>query len=304
MSDKAAGGTAPEQRGGRECPVPIAGRARRGSLPMGTNLAPILVTGAGGALAQAFAMRCAVRNLPCLLVDRHTMDAADADAVERMIREHQPWAIVNAAGEQRNYIDGAGVLAQAAARRGLPLLMFSSAAVLGDSGSRTESAPLAPADALGRRQAEAERRVLLAHPGALIVRSGDCFGADGDIGLLGRALAALRAGEVVALPSDLMLAPTYLPDLVDACLDLVLNGEQGIWHLANAGGVPAIEVVAHAASLLGLSARKLRDRDDADSAQLLCTERGALLPPLPHALARFAAASQAAKTERCSAARA
>ncbi len=300
MSEKTAGGTTLELRGGIDCPIqPIAGRVRHRGRSAPMRLAPILVVGGSGALARSFAQRCAARHLPCLLAGA---EMVDADAVERMIRAQRPWAIVNAAGmtaaDDAAHGDRAGMLAAAAARHGLPLLMLSSAAVLGDGDSRTESAPVAPADACGRRHAEAERRVLQAHPDALIVRTGDCFGADGDAGLLGRALAALRAGDAVALPSDLVLAPTYLPDLVDACLDLVADGEQGIWHLANAGGVPAIEVVAHAASLLGLSANRLRDPDDAGVARLLDSERGALLPPLTHALARFAAASQAAQAAR------
>ncbi|HEX8602255.1 MAG TPA: family 1 glycosylhydrolase, partial [Pseudoduganella sp.] len=206
---------------------------------------PILVAGASGALARAFAARCKARNLPCILAGRGTMDATDPEAVERMIREHKPWAIVNAAGarppssgmsevgeteeQYRAHIAGAAVLAVAAARHGLPYQVFSSAAVLaGVTGPRDEAATPAPVDAFGRCQAEAERRVLRANPAALIVRSGQFFSADSDTGPLGQALASLRRGEPVALPPELTLAPTYLPDLVDACLDLTVDGERGI----------------------------------------------------------------------------
>jgi dTDP-4-dehydrorhamnose reductase len=184
--------------------------------------------------------------------------------------------------------------------------MFSSAAVLaGVEGPRDESAAPVPLDAFGRCQAEAERRVLGANPGALVVRSGQFFSADGDAGLLGQALASLRDGQPVALPQDLVLAPTYLPDLVDACLDLAVDGEHGTWHLFNDGGVAAIDLVARAAALLGLGAMVVQhDVDDEAVAPLLATRRGALLPSLDYALARFAAASQAAAVERRGAPRA
>lgn len=280
---------------------------------------PILVAGASGALARAFAARCKARNLPCVLAGRDTMDATDARAVERMIREHRPWAIVNAAGarppspgmaevgqaEEQYRAHGAGavVLAVAAARHGLPYQVFSSAAVLaGATGARDEAATPAPVDAFGRCQAEAERRVLRANPAALIVRSGQFFSADSDTGLLGQALAALRKGQPAALPPGLVLAPAYLPDLVDACLDLAVDGEQGIWHLYNDGGLPAADLVDRAATLLGLDPQPVRrnvdDMDDVQPAVVLDTRRGKLLPALDHALARFAAASQAAAVER------
>jgi dTDP-4-dehydrorhamnose reductase len=280
---------------------------------------PILVAGASGALARAFAARCNARNLPCVLAGRDTMDATDPEAVERMIRLHRPWAIVNAAGSRPPlpgpadaalrdadydaHIRGAAVLALAAARHGLPYQMFSSPAVLaGVTGVRDEGAAPAPVDAFGRCQAEAERRTRLANPHALIVRSGHFFGADGQVGLLGRALAALRNGEPVAVPADLTLAPTYLPDLVDACLDLAVDGEDGIWHLYNDAGVAAADLVARAAQLLDLGTM-LVPPDEAP-APVLATRRGALLPPLDYALARFAAAAQAADVERRAAPRA
>src|SRR3546814_17574282 len=34
-----------------------------------------------------------------------------------------------------------------------------------------------------------------------------------------------------------MVSPTFVPDLCHAALDLLLDGETGIWHLANAGAL-------------------------------------------------------------------
>jgi dTDP-4-dehydrorhamnose reductase len=94
---------------------------------------------------------------------------------------------------------------------------------------------------------------------------------------------------------DLVVSPTYVPDLVHATLDLLIDGERGIWHLTNAGAVSWADLAraaARAAELdeslvrgrphaeLGLSARRPRNA-------ALASERGWVLPPLDAALAAY-----------------
>ncbi|HEX8604600.1 MAG TPA: sugar nucleotide-binding protein [Pseudoduganella sp.] len=276
----------------------------------------VLVVGASGALGKAFEARCKARQLPCVVVGRDMLDASDAQAVERLIRQHRPAAIINAAGARapspgsmspgeaeaqcRAHIAGTVVLATAAARHGLVYQVISSAAVLaGVTGRRDESAVPAPLDAFGRCQAEAESRALRANPQTLLVRSGQFFGPDDDAGLLGEALASLRDGEPVALSPELTLAPAYTPDLVDACLDLAADGEQGIWHLYSDAGIPAVDLVGRAATLLGLGTLLVQhDVDNAQPAPVLETRRNKRLPALDYALERFVAASRGATLER------
>ncbi|MGI4881446.1 MAG: hypothetical protein ACRYG4_28625 [Janthinobacterium lividum] len=38
------------------------------------------------------------------------------------------------------------------------------------------------------------------------------------------------------------MSPTYIPDLVDATLDLLIDGEVGVWHLSNPGRVSWLEL--------------------------------------------------------------
>ncbi|RDC63494.1 dTDP-4-dehydrorhamnose reductase [Adhaeribacter pallidiroseus] len=40
-----------------------------------------------------------------------------------------------------------------------------------------------------------------------------------------------EAEKEIVLAEDLIIAPTYVPDLVHACLDLIIDEEKGIWHL-------------------------------------------------------------------------
>ena len=86
-----------------------------------------------------------------------------------------------------------------------------------------------------------------------------------------------------------------MPDLVHATLDLLIDGEHGIWHLTNAGACTWADLAraaARAADLdeslvrarphieLGLSARRPRY-------VALASERGWVMPPLEEALAAY-----------------
>jgi dTDP-4-dehydrorhamnose reductase len=98
-----------------------------------------------------------------------------------------------------------------------------------------------------------------------------------------------------------VVSPTYVPDLVDATLDLLIDGERGLWHLANQGavtwadfarlgargcGVDPSRVEECATNDLGFAAKRPRY-------SVLGSERGRLLPTLDDAIARFAAATAA-----------
>ena len=48
------------------------------------------------------------------------------------------------------------------------------------------------------------------------------------------------------------MSPTYVPDLVQTCLDLPIDRETGIWHLSNAEPVSWAELARRVALLAGL----------------------------------------------------
>ena len=94
------------------------------------------------------------------------------------------------------------------------------------------------------------------------------------------------------------MSPTYLPDLVDACLDLLVDGEAGVWHLTNAGALSWAELAARACDAAGIDAAGLRAVPREELGLLaprpafsaLHSERAVLLPTLDDALARYAQA--------------
>ena len=108
------------------------------------------------------------------------------------------------------------------------------------------------------------------------------------------ALEKLRAGEPVIAAEDALISPTYLPDLVHTALDLLIDRERGVWHLANAGAVSWAEFARAAATLAGLEASLVRGCTQESLGlpaprplfSALGSERAALMPPWEDALAR------------------
>jgi dTDP-4-dehydrorhamnose reductase len=109
------------------------------------------------------------------------------------------------------------------------------------------------------------------------------------------ALRTLSAGHSFVAASDATVSPTYVPDLIHASLDLLIDGERGIWHVANRGAVTWAQLAASVADLAGLDA-SLVDARPASSLGLaaprpaytvLTSRRGLLLPSLEDALARY-----------------
>ena len=272
---------------------------------------PLLVTGAGGRLATGFARACEERQLAHRALRRDELDAADPAAVAQALDELAPWAVVNAAGYARveaaerdadacyrANVAAAATLAEACAERGIALLTLSSELVF--DGARdepyVESDATRPLGVHGRSLAAAERCVLHRLPAALVVRTAAAFGPWDAWGFPAELLAALACGHPYEAADDVIVSPTYLPDLATAALDLLIDGERGVWHLANEGALswadfgrrlaeahgldPAL-VVPVPASRLALAPRPPR--------AVLGSERGHLLPTLDHALRRFAA---------------
>jgi dTDP-4-dehydrorhamnose reductase len=160
-----------------------------------------------------------------------------------------------------------------------------------------ESDPPAPLNVYGASKAAAERDVLARCADAMVVRTSAFFGPWDRHNFVFHALAALARGESFHAATDERVSPTYVPDLVNVCLDLLIDGERGVWHLANAGDVSWAELAARAAELAGLStsslqpctsallgARAARPRNG-----VLGSERASLMPSLDDALQRYLA---------------
>jgi dTDP-4-dehydrorhamnose reductase len=290
--------------------------------------APLLITGATGTLGRAFARLCALRGLPHRLLTRQDMDIADAASVEAALERWQPWAVVNTAGYVkvdeaeadarcwRENVEGPAVLAAACARRGIRTVHFSSDLVFdGRKGSAyVEGDAPRPLNAYGRSKAASEALLRERAPDhALVVRTAAFFGPWDAWNFVTQALAALRRGEPWRAADDQWVSPTYVPDLVHGCLDLLLDGEAGLVHLANRGALRWVDLAHLAAEAAGLDRRLVQGASGPDLGQraprprhaALGSERVGLMPTLDDALARYLrdveAAQQAAGGERLAA---
>jgi dTDP-4-dehydrorhamnose reductase len=235
-----------------------------------TDGPPLLITGARGTLGQAFARLCEQRGLPHQRVTRHDMDIADPASVAAALIRWQPWAVVNTAGyvrvddaehdaerQWRENAIGPSVLAQACANAGLPLLTFSSDLVFDGLQQRpyTEADEPNPLNAYGRAKHAAEQAVLRLHPGALVVRTAAFFGPWDRHNFIVQGLQRLREGQPWLAAADQVISPTYVPDLVHACLDLLIDGQRGLWHLSNDGALSWAELACRAAEAHRLPTR-------------------------------------------------
>ncbi|HKP14345.1 MAG TPA: sugar nucleotide-binding protein, partial [Blastocatellia bacterium] len=154
---------------------------------------------------------------------------------------------------------------------------------------------VAPPNVYGQSKAQAEARVLQRLPSALVIRTSAFFGPWDEYNFVTLALRALSEGRVFAAADDLIVSPTYVPDLVHASLDLLIDGERGIWHLANAGEISWADLARLAASFAGVSGEGVEPRPASTFGfvaarpryGVLASERGGLMPSLEDALSRY-----------------
>jgi dTDP-4-dehydrorhamnose reductase len=129
------------------------------------------------------------------------------------------------------------------------------------------------------------------------VRTSAFFGPWDPHNFLTIALRELAAGREFVAAADAIVSPTYVPDLVNACLDLLVDGERGLWHLANAGeGVSWAQFAQAGARHANVGTGTLRvvSRQAIGwvaarpAYSVLGSERAVLLPTLENALERYA----------------
>lgn len=282
---------------------------------------PLLVVGAAGTLGRATVRLCQERGLPCIPLRRADVDITHGEALSDLVERLRPWAIVNAAGYvrvddaeadqvrcHRENVVGPTVLAETCARHGLALVTFSSDLVFDGQRSTpyVEHDTPAPLNVYGRTKAEAEARVLAILPSALVVRTSAFFGPWDAYNFVHAALRTLtsESGPFVAA-DDAVVSPTYVPHLVQAYLDLLIDGERGVWHLANLGAVTWYQLALSAAQAAGADASRLEGRPTAalhlaaarPRYSALASEHGQLLPSLEAALAEYVAERPWEETE-------
>jgi dTDP-4-dehydrorhamnose reductase len=237
-----------------------------------------------------------------VLLARQDMDIANPRSVAKALECYRPWAVINTAGYVRvaeaesdrqacfrENVAGAEALARACADLDIPLVTFSSDLVFDGTLGRpyVESDEVNPTTVYGESKAEAERRVLEAYDKALVLRTSAFFGPWDGYNFVWSILNTLSKGEGVEASID-VVSPTYVPDLVNTSLDLLIDGGTGIWHMANIGETSWRDLAAMAAERAGFDPELVTDAGDLPVLNTaLSTERGILMPRLDSALDRF-----------------
>jgi dTDP-4-dehydrorhamnose reductase len=291
------------------CPHPDP--VRRRWSPAAADPQPVLITGATGTLGRALARGCEHRGIPYVLTCRNELAIDSPEHVEQTLASVRPWAVINAAGWVRvdeaeadeaacrlANTEGPAHLARVCAAEGLRLVTYSSDLVFDGTkgGAYVEDDAPAPLSAYGRSKAEAEAAVLQAGGRPLVVRTAAFFSPFDPHNFAQAVVRELSAGRRFEAARDLVVSPTYTPDLVNGTLDLLVDGETGLWHLANEGALSWAEFAVRVARAAGLDER-LVAAVPADAlgwpaarpaSVALASRRGRMMPSVEDAISRFA----------------
>ena len=131
----------------------------------------------------------------------------------------------------------------------------------------------------------------------LIVRTGGVFAASERPHFVADAVRRLVGDQDVPTPSGGFISPTYAPDLANAVLDLLIDGETGFWHLTHGAALQPADFLARLAAALGMDGARVRPMGGGRAQgwippahAALASDRGGLMPSLDDALSRYAAA--------------
>lgn len=282
----------------------------RSDLPDHFNSRPVLITGKNGTLGKAFGKICGFRSIHFFLLSRQELDISNEDEIADVIKKYDPWAIINAAGfvnvdaaeteVDKCFTDNARAchnLAKACKKFDLPFLTFSSDLVFDGNKSSPylEGDQLNPLNAYGRSKAEAENLVLRANPSALIIRTSAFFGPWDDYNFVSQVVETLSDNKALVACDDVFISPTYVPDLVNVALDLLVDNEKGIWHVSNKGCLSWAGLARKVSNQAGLDTELIEPRPSHElnwvatrpRYSVLGSEKGIALPALDNALLRY-----------------
>lgn len=285
---------------------------RRHDPLLSTPSRPLLITGATGTLGQAFAGACHLRGIDYVLTGRELLNLNDFASIHSALDNLSPWAVINCAGwvrvdeaEQRAEdclavnVRGSVALAKACRDRDIHYTGFSSDLVFDGFAGRAyvESDAPAPLNVYGRSKAQGDAALEEIGGRTLVIRTAAFFSPYDRQNFAIHCVDALREGLPFAAASDIIVSPTYVPDLVRATLDLIIDDETGLWHLVSEGALSWFDFASALGKRMGFPLTSI-DARPADSMDWvaqrpqyapLTSERGLIMPDIGSAIDRFAA---------------
>lgn len=274
------------------------------------KISPLLIIGKTGTLGNAFVEICRMRSIPYVALGRDDVDILNENSIRSLVDEYRPWAMINATGYVR--VDdaeqyqkecfainttAASLLAKVCFDHDIRFMSFSSDLVF-DGEKRSpyhEDDKVLPLNIYGISKSEAEKLIMAENPSALVIRTSAFFGPWDKYNFVYAVLDAIKQNQTYYMPGDVIISPTYVPDLCHKAMDLFIDEEKGIWHLSNEGNVTWAEFGGIIAERSGSKKHQLVSKPLAEMGwkakrplySVLQSDKGIKLPPLHHALDRF-----------------
>ena len=275
-----------------------------------SEIPPLLILGSAGTLGSAFIKICEMRAIPYRAFSLEQLNITSRLEIQKAIDEYKPWAIINAGGyagvddaesEQDKCFqlnaEAPGNLASVCNEHGIQFMTFSSDLVFdGEKQSPYFETDLAkPLNIYGKSKALGERLVLERFSSALIIRTSAFFGPWDKYNFAFYILNSLKENQPCTAVKDVIVSHTYVPDLVNKALDLLIDEEQGIWHLSNEGMLTWCEFAQELASrghfqkkyISSCYQHEARWKAKRPQFSVLESDKGIKLPPVLNAIERF-----------------
>ena len=209
----------------------------------------VLVTGVKGQLGYDVVRELQKRGHEAVGVDIDEMDITDAAAVERVMTEVQPDAVIHCSAYtavdraeedieicRRVNVDGTENIAKICKKMGCKMLYLSTDYIFSGDGERPwepddEASPL---NAYGQSKYDGELALKKYVEKYFIVRISWVFGINGN-NFIKTMLRLGRENGAVKVVDDQIGSPTYTYDLARLLVDMIESDRYGAYHATNEG---------------------------------------------------------------------
>ena len=213
----------------------------------------VLVTGVNGQLGYDVVNELKSRKHEAIGVDVAEMDVTDKNAVNRVICEVKPdavihcaaWTAVDAAEEPSNYekvmkinADGTKYIAEACKFVNAKMMYISTDYVFNGQGEipwRADCKDYAPLNVYGESKLSGEKAVSELLEKYFIVRIAWAFGKNGN-NFVKTMLKLSETHETLRIVADQTGTPTYTYDLARLLVEMIETEKYGYYHATNEGG--------------------------------------------------------------------
>lgn len=213
----------------------------------------VLVTGVKGQLGYDVVNELKKRGHAAIGVDVQEMDITDCAAVERVMRETMPdavvhcaaWTAVDAAEDEENIpkvyainVDGTKYIAEECKKLGCKMIYISTDYVFDGQGEtpwEPDCRDYRPLSVYGKTKLEGEKAVANILEKYYIVRIAWVFGKNGK-NFVKTMLGVGKTHDTVRVVNDQIGTPTYTFDLARLLVDMVESEKYGYYHATNEGG--------------------------------------------------------------------